>query len=133
MIVVHATFPLDSAKREEALELIKDLVEQSQAEAGTIDYRAVTDVSEPNVLRFVERCEDTDAFETHIETEHFQAFEAALPELLAEDPETLRFEVESATELELRQEASYGVPASVRPTGRYKKRSLTMVRTKAHV
>lgn len=101
MIVIHATFPLDQTKREEALELIEDLVEQSQAEAGTIDYRAAMDVSEPNTVRFVERYEDAGAFEAHTGTEHFQAFEAALPELLAGDPEVLRFEVESATELEL--------------------------------
>lgn len=101
MILVHATFPLDPAKREEALETIEDLVEQSQAEAGTIEYRAAMDVSEPNTARFVERYEDADAFETHTETEHFEAFEAALPDLLAGEPEVLRFEVESATELEL--------------------------------
>ena len=101
MILVHATFPIDPAKRAEALELIEDLVAQSQAEAGTIDYRAATDVSEPNVVRFLERYEDTDAFESHTGTEHFRAFEEALPDLLDGEPEVLRFEVESATELEL--------------------------------
>lgn len=100
-IIVHATFPLDPAKREAALETIEDLVEQSRAEAGTIEYRAAMDVSEPNTVRFVERYEDADAFEAHTETEHFGAFEAALPDLLAGEPEVLRFEVESATELEL--------------------------------
>ena len=101
MILVHATFPIDPAEREAALELIEDLVEQSRAEPGTIDYRAATDVSEPNVVRFIERYEDADAFEAHTETEHFRAFEAALPDLLDSEPEVLRFEVESVTELDL--------------------------------
>lgn len=101
MIVLHATFPLDPASRDEALDLIKDLVEQSQAEDGMIDYRAATDVSDPNVVRFFEQYEDDAAFEAHSQTDHFQEFEEALPDLLVGEPEVRRFEVESATELEL--------------------------------
>jgi quinol monooxygenase YgiN len=101
MIVLHATFPLDPAKRAEALDLIEDLVEQSQQEEGMIDYRAATDVSDPNLVRFFEQYEDAAAFEAHSQTDHFQKFEAALPDLLAGEPEVHRFEVDSATELEL--------------------------------
>ncbi|OYR44142.1 MULTISPECIES: hypothetical protein [unclassified Halorubrum] len=35
------------------------------------------------------------------ETDHFREFEAALPDLLAGEPEVTRFEVDSATEMEL--------------------------------
>lgn len=101
MIVLHATFPLDPAKRDEALELIEALVEQSQQEDGMIDYRAAADVSDPNLVRFFEQYEDAAAFEAHSQTEHFREFEAALPDLLAGEPEIHRFEVDSATELEL--------------------------------
>ncbi|WP_121821084.1 putative quinol monooxygenase [Halostella salina] len=101
MIVLHASFPIDPDKREEALDLIEDLVEQSQAEDGMIDYRATTDVNDPNVVRFFEQYEDEAAFEAHTQTDHFQEFEAALPDLLAGEPEILRFDVESATELDL--------------------------------
>jgi len=101
MIVLHASFPIDPDKREEALDLIEDLVEQSQAEEGMIDYRATTDVNDPNVVRFFEQYEDENAFEAHTQTDHFQEFEAALPDLLAGEPEILRFDVESATELDL--------------------------------
>jgi hypothetical protein len=45
-----------------------------------IDYRAATDVTDPNVVRFVEQYEDAAAFEVHTQTEQFQAFEAALPD-----------------------------------------------------
>lgn len=100
MIVLHAEFPLDPAKRDEALDLITDLVEQSQQEDGMIDYRAATDVSDPNLVRFTEQYEDDAAFEAHSETEHFQEFEAALPDLLAGEPTVLRFEVDSVSELE---------------------------------
>ncbi|OLZ41462.1 antibiotic biosynthesis monooxygenase [Natrinema saccharevitans] len=101
MIVIHASFPIDPDRREEALELIEDLVDESQTEDGMIDYRATTDVAEPNVVRFFERYEDEAALGAHTQTGHFQEFEAALPDLLAGDPEVTRFDVESAEELEL--------------------------------
>ncbi|MFC6942769.1 putative quinol monooxygenase [Salinirubellus sp. GCM10025818] len=101
MIVLHAVFPLDPATRDEALGLIEDLVEHSRKEDGMIDYRAATDVSDPNVVRFFEQYEDAAAFKSHSQTDHFQEFEERLPNLLAGEPEVLQFEVESATELEL--------------------------------
>jgi quinol monooxygenase YgiN len=52
-------------------------------------------------VRFFEQYEDENAFEAHTQTDHFQEFEAALPDLLAGEPEILRFDVESAIELDL--------------------------------
>lgn len=101
MIVIHATFPLDPAKRDEALDRIEDLVEQSRAEDGMIDYRAAIDVSDPNVVRFFEQYEDEAAFEAHSRTAHFEEFEAVLPTLLAGKPAVRRFDVDSATDLDL--------------------------------
>ena len=93
MLVVHATFPIDPDARDEALDHIKTLAEASRAEAGVIDYRVGADIDDPNVFRFLERYED--------ETDYFQSFEAALPDLLAGDPDVMRFDVESASEVEL--------------------------------
>lgn len=66
-----------------------------------IDYRATTDVHDPNVIRFFEQYEDADAFEAHTQTGHFQEFESALPDLLNGEPNVVRFDIDSATELEL--------------------------------
>jgi quinol monooxygenase YgiN len=101
MIVLHVMFPIDPEKREEALELIGDLAEQSRAEDGTINYRAATDIEDPNAVRIFERYEDEAAFEAHKQTDHFQDFEAALPDLLDGEPEVVRFEADDATELDL--------------------------------
>lgn len=101
MIVLHASFPIDPDHREEALELADDLVDASNEEPGVIDYRATVDVQDEHTLRFFERYEDEAAFEAHSESDHFQAFEERLPDLLAGEPDVRRFEVESATELEL--------------------------------
>ncbi|WMT08894.1 antibiotic biosynthesis monooxygenase [Natrinema thermotolerans] len=101
MIVIHASFPIDPDRREEALDLIADLVDESQAEDGILDYRATTDIAEPNVVRFFERYEDEAAVGAHARSDHYQEFEATLPELLAGEPEVTRFDVDSAEDVEL--------------------------------
>lgn len=101
MLVVHATFPIDSAHRDEAVEVISELAASSRAEDGILEYRVATDIDDENRFRFFERYEDEAAFEAHAETEHFERFAAALPEMLAGEPEVTRFEVESATDVDL--------------------------------
>lgn len=101
MIVLHGSFPLDPDRLDEALDLIDGLVDQSREEPGMIEYRATTDVHDPNVVRFFERYEDAEAFEAHSETDHLQGFDEAVPDLLAGEPEVLEFDVDRVTELEL--------------------------------
>jgi quinol monooxygenase YgiN len=101
MLIVHATFPIDPDRRDEALDQIETLAEQSRGEDGVVDYRVAADVEDRNVFCFFERYEDEAAFGAHAETDHFQEFEAALPDLLAGDPEVTRFDVESAATVDL--------------------------------
>lgn len=101
MLVIHATFPIDPDHRDEALELVQELAEESRKEDSIIDYRVTTDVEEPNRFRFFERYEDEAAFSAHAETDHFEAFEEALPNLLSGEPEVTQFDVESAAPVEL--------------------------------
>ncbi|WP_435117457.1 putative quinol monooxygenase [Halolamina sp. C58] len=101
MLVVHATFPIDPEQREEALDRAADLVEATREEPGVIEYSAVTDLVESDLLRFVEVYEDEDAFAAHVESDHFQAFEAKLPELLGGEPDVMRYEVSDASEVEV--------------------------------
>ena len=101
MIVLHASFPIDPDRLEEALSLVGGLVEASNREDGVIDYRAATDVQDGTVVRFFEQYADEAAFETHAQSEHFAAFQERLPELLVGAPEVTRFDVAAATELEV--------------------------------
>jgi quinol monooxygenase YgiN len=101
MIVLHATVPVAPEHRVDALDVVEDLVEDSRAEDGTVDYRATTDVEDPNTVRFFEQYENQEALEAHLETDHYLEFAKALPEWLAGEPEVLKFEVSEATELDL--------------------------------
>lgn len=100
VIVVHAAFPIASDQRDQALEVFRDLVEASQNEPGVIKYEAATDVSDSNLIRNVEQYEDEDAFQAHLETDHVQDFDEVLPDLLAGEPDIVRFEVDSATDID---------------------------------
>lgn len=101
MLVVHATFPIDPDQREEAIDRIRELAEHSRDEDGVIEYRVATDVNDKNLFRFFEQYEDEAAFGAHADTEHFGEFEAALPDLLAGEPDVTRFDVETASDVEL--------------------------------
>ena len=101
MIVVHASFPVDPDKRDNAIDLAQTLVEASNQEEGMIDYRAATDVSEPNTIRFFEQYEDEAALAAHSESDHFAEFAGQLPDVLAGEPRVTRFDVESAEDVDL--------------------------------
>lgn len=101
MIHVHATLPIDPDRRGDAIELAQELAAESRAEEGVIDYRVGTDVEDPSIFRFVEQYEDEAALAAHGDTEHFQAFQEAIVELLAGEPELTQFNVEGVSDVEL--------------------------------
>lgn len=101
MIVIQATFPIAPERHDEATALLQELAEQSRTEPGVIQYRVAADIEDSNTFRFFERYEDEAAFGKHAETDHFERFESALPDLLAGEPTVTRFDAESATDLEL--------------------------------
>lgn len=95
MQIVYATLTLDPEHREAALTHAQEIAKASREEPGVIDYRVCTDVEEPNELRFIERYENTEAVEAHLETEHYKEFEAAvIPDMLAEEPEIVQYEAQ---------------------------------------
>lgn len=98
MIVLHARVPVDPDHRDEALELVEELVSQSNREAGMIDYRAAIDIEDENTIRVFEQYEDEEAYETHTQSDHYEAFQDEIAELLAGEPTVKKFEVSDATE-----------------------------------
>jgi quinol monooxygenase YgiN len=101
MIVIHAEFPIDPDERDEALDLFREVAEHSRNEDGVIEYKIATDVDDPNLFRFTEQYEDEAAFGAHAESDQFGELEAALPDLLAGEPDVTRFDVESKSDVEL--------------------------------
>ncbi|RLM53951.1 antibiotic biosynthesis monooxygenase [Halobellus sp. Atlit-31R] len=101
MLVVHAYFPIDPDRRSEALDLVETMVERSNQEPGALEYRATADLRDENTIRFIERYEDAEAFEAHTQTDHYRELQAALPELLAGEPDTTRYEIGNVTAVDV--------------------------------
>ena len=101
MIVVHATLPVKSEKREEAIEAAKSVAEKSRDEDGIVEYRVAVDADDRNLLRFFEQYEDEAAFGAHASSEHFAEFVGTLPEFLDGEASLKRFEVSSVTEMDM--------------------------------
>jgi len=99
MIVMHATVPVDPEHREEAIELASELAATSREEDGVVDYRVGVDIDDGNTLRFFEQYEGEDAVDSHMNSDHFQSFQAEAAELMAGEPTLVQFEVDSATDL----------------------------------
>lgn len=89
MIVVHTSIPIDPDSYDDALAVVADLVERSRQEPGVVRYRATSDVTDEHTLRFFEQYEDRAAWEAHAESDHLEAFEARLPELVDGEMETV--------------------------------------------
>ncbi|MFT4946411.1 MAG: quinol monooxygenase YgiN [Natronomonas sp.] len=100
MIVIHATFPVDPDERDRVIEHVKELEAATRKEDGVIEYDVAIDIENRNLLRFTERYEDEEAFGAHTQTEHFAEFEAMLPEVLAGEPNIMKYDIEHAEELE---------------------------------
>ena len=95
MLVNHTTIRLDPAQRERAMDLITELVEYSRTEDGTVRYQAMTDISDPDIVRFFEQYEDTAAAEAHTDSEQYRQFVESLPELVDGNIETIQITTNS--------------------------------------
>lgn len=98
-IVQYAIIPVDPESREEAIEALTDLGEQSRAESGVVDYRVTTDVDDEHTVRIFEEYEDADAVDAHMNSDHFQAFQSKVPEFAAGAVELYKYDVEGKTQL----------------------------------
>lgn len=99
MIAMYATLPIDADSRDEALDLVRELAEESREEPGVIDYRPATDVDDPDTIRIFEQYEDASAVDDHMSSDHFESFQAEIAAHLAGEPTLYRFDVESKTQL----------------------------------
>lgn len=97
MIVQHAMIPLDPDARERGLDALRNLGRQSRAEDGVVTYRVAVDADDETVVRIIERYEDEAALAAHNESDHFAAFQEALPSFAGGDPELVRFDVAETT------------------------------------
>mgnify|MGYP001290083711 CR=1 FL=1 len=96
MIIIHGSFPIKSEGREEALKKMQDMARFSRQESGCITYEFYVGLSNPNLVLLFQEWGSVEALESHWETDHMKIFLDQLPEILAGEVATRRYEVRSS-------------------------------------
>ena len=83
MIVVLAkAVPKDNDAKDKIIEFSKDLINNSKAEEGNIDYNLYENTSEDSLM-FVEQWESIEILQKHMQTDHFISFGQNIADLVA--------------------------------------------------
>jgi quinol monooxygenase YgiN len=98
MIVIHVRITVNDGQLERMKQAIADLERATRAEPGCHDYAFAAEVSDPRVLRVVERWEGPEALRAHFATPHMAAFQAAMRN---DPPAGMQLEVYEARESSL--------------------------------
>lgn len=98
MVIVHTSVPIKSEYRDQALAMTKEIAEKSRKENGIINYRAMTDITNPNILRFFEQYEGVETAKAHSQTDYYEEWIEALPDMVDGQLENSQFEINGAPE-----------------------------------
>lgn len=93
MIIVHGTFPVKAEVRDDALKLMERMSIASRAETGCISYEFYVGLTDPDTLLLFQEWESIEALQNHFETDHMEDFLKVLPDVLAGEVATKRYEV----------------------------------------
>lgn len=72
IVVLAKVYPKEGC-RDTVIELSHDLIEDTLAEDGNIDYQLLKSLND-NTLTFIEKWQSPDALKEHMASEHFQLF-----------------------------------------------------------
>jgi len=72
VIKIVATSVIKDEKREEYIQLVKELIEKSKQEQGCISYGLFQDINDPSIITFIEDWQDQKSIELHRNSEHFK-------------------------------------------------------------
>ena len=95
IVVLAKVYPKEGC-RDTVIELSEDLIENTLAEEGNIDYQLLKSLND-NTLTFVEKWQSLDVLKEHMASEHFQLFGSETEDFV----ENMDIQVIGANELNL--------------------------------
>lgn len=95
IVVLAKVYPKEGCK-DTVIELSQDLIENTLAEEGNIDYQLLKSIND-NTLTFVEKWQSLEALKEHMASEHFQLFGSETEDFV----EKMDIQVIDANELNL--------------------------------
>src|SRR5262245_59352560 len=93
MLLVIGRVGCEEGKREELVDLMKEMQDKSRREEGCIRYGFFSAVEEPNSFVAVEEWRDREALDVHFEQPHLRQFARRLLEVVSERPEVAIHEI----------------------------------------
>ena len=84
ILVLAKVFPKDEDSKNQIIAFSKDLIENSKAEEGNIDYNLLVDTSD-DFLMFVEKWESIEILQKHMQTDHFIKFGQNIENLVSDN------------------------------------------------
>ena len=96
MIIVKATITAKPGDRDKIISISQDVIGPNCSELGCISYELFASTQDKDVLVMFEQWENREVLETHMQTEHFKAFGAAIKDMIAKELEISVYSAEKA-------------------------------------
>jgi quinol monooxygenase YgiN len=93
MIFIVVKFTVRSQRRDQWLDLVADFTEATRREPGNIFFEWSRSVDNPNQFVLVEAFESAEAGSVHVNSDHFKAAMAWMPDAVAETPHIVNVDV----------------------------------------
>jgi len=93
MIFIVVKFTVRSDRSEDWLSLIEDFTMATLQEPGNISFEWSSSVDKPHQFVLVEAFESREAGDVHVNSDHFKAAMAWIPDVISETPEIVNVEV----------------------------------------
>ncbi len=92
--MVTAKIKAKNGEKDKIIEKAQDLIESTRLESGCISYNLFASTEDNNTLMMLEKWENQNVLNSHMQTEHFKEFGKSIEELLAENLKIYVYSVE---------------------------------------
>lgn len=72
MIKVVAKSEMKDGTKDQALRMLEEMIELTRQEDGCISYALYENITNPNIITFIEEWADEDKLKAHMNSEHFK-------------------------------------------------------------
>lgn len=85
MIMVTAKITAKPGEKDKIVSKAQNLIQFTRLESGCISYNLYNGTEDNNTLLMLEKWENQDVLNLHMQTEHFKAFNTAVENILAKE------------------------------------------------
>ncbi|MGH3914790.1 MAG: putative quinol monooxygenase [Pseudonocardiaceae bacterium] len=93
MIFIVVKFTIEPDRSDDWIALVDDFTQATRQESGNIFFEWSRSVDAPNQFVLIEAFESREAGEVHVNSDHFKAAMARIPDAISKIPEIVHVEV----------------------------------------